>query len=431
MHPRTLKLEIERGLLGSILLAPHNLYDVADVITPQMFLSDDNRKIYEAMLQTHAEGETFDTLLLAKKSKVRGSYIAELLDNTVTASNLKKYVDELQSSHVDTMLQISAENIKELAENTHYSASEKIEKSERLLLDATALTDNRKYHTMKDILLGVEGRLSKTGPEKMGVTTGFRGIDNLLLGLQKSDLIILAARPSVGKTTLALDIARHAARSGVPVGIFSLEMSEDQLGAKMLAGEAMIGAWKIRKSSITSNEDKQKVQKAIEDLGNYPIFVDDNASSTMANIKSSARRMKKQEKIGLIIVDYLQLITPTDSKASTVAQITEISRSLKILAKELDIPVLALSQLNRAVDTRGGTPRLSDLRDSGSIEQDADIVMFIHREDRIGDRATKEATGIADILIEKHRNGPVGRISLNWNEENTTFQDAEFGGNWE
>ena len=226
-------------------------------------------------------------------------------------------------------------------------------------------------------------------------------------------------------------MARHAAKSGVPVGIFSLEMSEDQLGAKMLAGEAMIGAWKIRKSSITSDEDKQKVQRAIEDLGNYPIFIDDNASSTMANIKSSARRMKKQEKIGLIIVDYLQLITPTDSKASTVAQITEISRSLKILAKELDIPVLALSQLNRAVDARGGTPRLSDLRDSGSIEQDADIVMFIHREDRVGDRATKEATGIADILIEKHRNGPVGRISLNWNEENTTFQDAEFGGNWE
>jgi len=258
------------------------------------------------------------------------------------------------------------------------------------------------------------------------VRTGFKDLDNMLAGLQKSDLIILAARPSVGKTSLALDIARQTAvKHGTVVGIFSLEMAAQQLIDRMVAAEANVNSWNLRTGNIKDQGDWDRIREAYDRLGRAPIYIDDQPGNHILKMRAVARRLKKENGLGLIVVDYLQLMVPTGARASDsmVQQVTEISRSLKNLARELDVPVLALSQLSRAVEQRGGKPRLSDLRDSGSIEQDADVVMFIHRDDKTNKES--ERPNIAEIMIEKHRNGPVGKIELYFDEKRTTFQTLE------
>ncbi|HVU79910.1 MAG TPA: replicative DNA helicase, partial [Candidatus Paceibacterota bacterium] len=262
--------------------------------------------------------------------------------------------------------------------------------------------------------------------EIRGVRTGFPDLDTMLAGLQKSDLIILAARPSMGKTALALDIARQSAvKHGTTVGIFSLEMSSQQLVDRMIASEARVSAWDWRVGRIKENsEDFDRIREAYDRLSSAPIFIDDQAGNNILKMRAVARRLKRENGLGLLVVDYLQLMMPTTTRASDsmVQQITEISRSLKVLARELDVPVLALSQLSRAVEARGGKPRLSDLRDSGSIEQDADVEMFIHREDMQQRSDVSERTGVAEILIEKHRNGPVGKVELRFNDKHANFE---------
>ncbi|MEK7099973.1 MAG: replicative DNA helicase, partial [Patescibacteria group bacterium] len=272
-------------------------------------------------------------------------------------------------------------------------------------------------------------QLSKNDGAIRGVPTGFPDLDNLLSGLHKSDLIILAARPSMGKTSLALDIARNAAvRHNVPVGIFSLEMSSEQLVDRMLSAESYVNSWKMRTGAIHAEEDFGKIRDALETLSKAPIYIDDKPANNILAMRAVARRLKRERGIGLIIVDYLQLMAPTSTKASDsmVQQVTEISRSLKQLAREIEVPVIALSQLSRAVEQRGGKPRLSDLRDSGSIEQDADVVMFIHREDKLNKESSRP--NIAEILIEKHRNGPTGACELYFDEKRTTFQPVDKSG---
>jgi len=262
-----------------------------------------------------------------------------------------------------------------------------------------------------------------------GVPSGFPPLDNLLSGFHPSDLVILAARPSMGKTSLALDIARNAAvRHGVPVGIFSLEMSSEQLIDRMLAAEAFVNSWKLRTGTVRDEEDFARIRDALESLSKAPIFIDDKPGNNILAMRAVARRLKRERGIGLLVVDYLQLMSPTSTKASDslVQQVTEISRSLKGLARELEVPVIALSQLSRAVEQRGGKPRLSDLRDSGSIEQDADVVMFIHREDKRDPES--ERTNIAEILVEKHRNGPTGRVELYFDDKRSSFQPLDTSG---
>ena len=232
----------------------------------------------------------------------------------------------------------------------------------------------------------------------------------------------------MGKTALALDIARQTAtKHGTAVGIFSLEMSTQQLVDRMLAAQAGVSSWRLRTGKIKDDEDFDRLQQALADLSEAPIYIDDKATSSVLAMRSVARRLKMEKNLGLIIVDYLQLISPSEGRSSEsmVQQVTEISRSLKGMARELDVPVLALSQLSRAVEQRRGRPRLSDLRDSGSIEQDADVVMFIHREDKMNADSGAEKTNIAEILIEKHRNGPTGKIDLLFDEERTTFRSIE------
>jgi replicative DNA helicase len=264
-----------------------------------------------------------------------------------------------------------------------------------------------------------------------GISTGFADIDHKLAGFQKSDLIILAARPSMGKTSLALDIARQAAvNHGITVGIFSLEMSSQQLVDRMLAAQANVDAWKLRTGKLSKQNDFEAIRESLDKLNKAPIHIDDQPGNNLLKMRSMARRLKNEHNLGLIVVDYLQLIVPSSTKSDNVVQqITEISRGLKNLAREMNVPVLALSQLSRAVEQRGGRPRLSDLRDSGSIEQDADVVMFIHREDKYKDESEK--TNIAEILIEKHRNGETGKVELFFNEKKATFQSmdkSQYGG---
>jgi replicative DNA helicase len=274
--------------------------------------------------------------------------------------------------------------------------------------------------------------LHETRNEVRGVPTGFQELDNKLAGLQKSDLIILAARPSVGKTSLALDIVRKSAvNHKIPIMVFSLEMSSQQLVDRMLSAESQVDAWKIRTGhNLSVENDFKAIGTAISKLSEAPIFIDDTPGNNIVKMRSVARRLKNEKGLGLIVVDYLQLMVPSSqykNNDNIVQQVTEISRSLKNLARELEVPVLALSQLSRAVEQRGGKPRLSDLRDSGSIEQDADVVMFIHRDADQDQGGRREET---EIMIEKHRNGPTGTVKLYFDSKKTTFlsvDKADFG----
>ena len=259
-----------------------------------------------------------------------------------------------------------------------------------------------------------------------GVDCGFKSLNDKLSGFQPSDLIILAARPSAGKTTLALDIARNiSVNKKISVGFFSLEMSGDQIVEKMLSTEAKLDAWKLRTGRLSEEEKNTSLKNAVEKLSNAPLYIDDKANNSIVSIRSTARKMKRENNIEILFVDYLQLITPHDTvkSDSMVNKVTEISRALKQIARELQIPVIALSQLSREIDKRGGEPRLSDLRDSGSIEQDADVVMFIHQQkDKVvmgGEVEEKQ------VIIAKHRNGAVGRIQFAFNKKRVSFNEFE------
>ena len=328
----------------------------------------------------------------------------------------------------------AAEHIASLGYDEENEIEEVLDKAEKRIYDVTSKNLSGKYVEMKDVLgeaMERLDRLHKTKGELRGVPTGFKDLDNKLSGLQKSDLIILAARPSMGKTSFALDIARNAAiRHNVPTAIFSLEMSTQQLVDRMLSAESRVDSWRLRTGKLNLEEEFGRITAALDPLSKAPLYIDDQAANNILKIRSVVRRLKHEKNLGLVIIDYLQLMTPVHTKGgdNVVQQITEISHSLKQLAKEFDVPVIALSQLSREVEKRGGKPRLSDLRDSGSIEQDADVVMFIHREANDEGGGKKQE---AEILIEKHRNGPTGSIKLIFDGDKTSFlpidSSAQFG----
>jgi replicative DNA helicase len=271
-------------------------------------------------------------------------------------------------------------------------------------------------------------RLAKHGGESRGLPTGFLDLDNILAGFQKSDLIILASRPSMGKSSLALNIATNIAiNKKIPVGVFSLEMSQDQVVDRLIAAQANVDLWRLRTGKLSSDgedNDFSRIQKGLGVLAEAPIYIDDAASSNILQMRAMARRLQADKGLGLIVVDYLQLMEPRNANESMVSQVTEISRSLKNLARELNVPVLALSQLSRAVEQRSPQiPRLADLRESGSLEQDADVVLFIYREDRYNTDTSRK--NIADIIIAKHRNGPVGKVELYFDEGRVSFRNLE------
>lgn len=432
-------IETERALLGATLLKPDVMHDLSVSIFPESFYAEKHRAIFEAIFQLFTKGDPIDIVSVANKLKSNGnlervggaSYISELIERVPAAGNAHYYGTVVQAKSILRNLIYAADDIAELGYSDPENVDEVMDQAEKKVYQVTNAPTQNKFKSIGNSLTEAWERfehLSENQDAKRGVPTGFTSLDNLLSGLQKSDLIILAARPSMGKTTFALDMARNAAlKFGAHVGIFSLEMSDQQLVDRMLAAEAGVDSWKLRTGRLSNDQEYASVQEAMARLSEAQIHIDDEPGTNILKMRSSARRLKNEHGLDLLIVDYLQLMSPTATKASDsmVQQITEISRSLKILARELDVPVLALSQLSRAVEQRGGKPRLSDLRDSGSIEQDADVVMFIHREDKMNKDKEAERPNIAEILVEKHRNGPVGSAELYFDDKHVRFLNLD------
>lgn len=430
-------LDAERALLGALMLKPEMMHDVSTIVHPESFYADKHNEIYRAIFDLFVKGDPIDILSVSTRLKSAkqleriggASYLTELTEAVPAAGNSVYYSQLVEGKAMLRGLINAADEIAELGFSDPLNVDEVLDQAEKKVYSITNATTSQKFKTIGSSLTEAWERfehLSANEDEVRGIRSGFTALDNLLAGFQKSDLIILAARPSVGKTTFALDIARNAAlKYKASVGIFSLEMTDQQLVDRMLAAEAGVDSWKLRTGRLRSDDEFEAVQSAMARLSEAPIHIDDQPGNNILKMRSAARRLHNEQGLDLLIVDYLQLMHPTSTKASDsmVQQVTEISRSLKTLARELNVPVLALSQLSRAVEQRGGKPRLSDLRDSGSIEQDADVVMFIHREDKINKES--ERPNIAEILIEKHRNGPVGMAELYFDQKHVRFLNLD------
>ncbi len=424
-------LDAERAVLGSIMLRAEAFHEANDILHPDMFYAHKHGIIYDAMLNLHKNSEPIDALTLTEKLKDMGQldtvggtlYMSSLTEGIPSATHATFYAQTVYKKSMLRSLIEAGGDIGEMGHSDPEDITEALDSAEKRVFEVTSRPGAQKFIPMSSMIDEAWQRfdkLSDSDSSLRGIPTGFKDLDTLLAGFQKSDLIILAARPSVGKTTLAMDIARNVAvRNNVPVGVFSLEMSSQQLVDRMLAAEARVSSWHLRTGRLTNENDYTILQEALARMAAAPLYIDDFAGNTIARMRSVARKLKAEHGLGLIVIDYLQLIITSRQYDNMVNQVTEISRALKQLAKELDVPVLALSQLSRAVEQRGGKPRLSDLRDSGSIEQDADVVIFIHREDKGKDES--ERTDIAEILIEKHRNGPTGRIELFFDTKTASF----------
>lgn len=431
--------EAEESVLGSIIIDNNALVKVADIISPDDFYLPKHRYISEAIFDLYTKNAPIDILSLSNRleekkllDEIGGvSFLTSLVNKTPTSAHIIHYANIIHQKKVLRDLIAASYKISELGWNESEDINDVIDKAEQVIFAISQKSVSQDFVALKNELTKAFERidqLHKGGGKLRGVGTGFETLDNYLSGLQKSDLIILGARPSIGKTSLAMDIARNIAlKEKIPVGIFSLEMSRDQVVDRLIAAESTVDLWKIRTGRLSTDgeiNDFSLIQDAFSRLSEAPIFIDDAPSPTVMQMRTMARRLLAETNLGLIIVDYLTLITPTMNRESTVQQYSEISRSLKSLARELNVPILALSQLSRAVEQRSPSiPRLSDLRETGSLEQDADVVLFIHREDKY--HPETERKNIADIIIAKHRNGPLGKVSLYFNEQLASFRNLE------
>lgn len=430
-------LEAERSVLGSILIDKDSIEKVVDILKPEDFYSRQNQLIYESMVKLLEKNEPIDILTLTNKIEEAGqledaggaAYLTSLLSATPTSVHIFNYAKIIQRKKILRDLIDSAHKIVSLGHQEDESIEKILDQAEQKLFSVSQRSITQEFVAIKEELHEAFERLErlhKGDGALRGVSTGFVDLDNMLAGLQRSDLVILGARPSLGKTTFALDIVRNVARKeGIGVGIFSLEMSKDQVIDRIIAAEAGVGLWKLRTGHLTSSgdfNDFSKISIALGTLSNLPIFVDDTPSPTVLQIRAMARRLKARNELGLLVVDYLQLVQPRSDIDGYVQQVTDVANSLKALARELNIPIIAVSQLSRAVEARPDQrPRLSDLRESGGIEQAADLVMFIHREDRV--RQNSEKKNIAEIIVAKHRNGPIGAVELYFDEEEVSFKN--------
>jgi replicative DNA helicase len=436
--------EAEQTVLGSILIDKNAIYRVADLLVPQDFYSPAHEKIYDAILTLNGKGQPVDVMTITNFLKekdllkdVGGStYLAELTNMVTTASHVTHYAEIVKKNKIlRELIKASAEITEEVFDSGR-DLDDLMDIVEKKIFDISQKSTPQNLLPLADELKGAYERMAKLadgGDKLRGVTTGFSALDNKLSGLQKSDLIILGARPSSGKTSLALDIARNAARAGHKVGVFSLEMSREQVIDRIISAESGVPLWNILTGRIKGDEEFGLIQGALDRLSSSKLFIDDSSALKVMEMHSMARRLQMEHGLDLIIVDYLQLIRARTTSDNMVNQITEISRGLKALARDLKVPVLALSQLSRGVEQRDHKiPRLSDLRDSGSIEQDADVVMFIYRKDaneNIGanDSASggNDGNSITQILIAKHRNGPIGEVDLMFDRERTSFRTVD------
>lgn len=433
-------IEAEEAVLGAILVNPTVITKVVEFITPESFYKPAHRHVYEAMVQLFNQNERIDIVSVSdvlnfnSKLEVIGgrAFINDLSFKTITTANIEYYAKIVQEKAVKRSLINAGSEIVSLGYDLN-STDDSLNTAEKLIFDIASKKATKDMSHVKDLVLTsyekIEYRYNHRD-EMTGIPTNFYELDEMTSGLQKSDLIILAARPSMGKTAFALNIAQNVAiKAKVPVAIFSLEMSKEQLVQRMLCSEAEVDSQKIRTGNM-QRKDWDKLTNSMESFTEAPLYIDDTAGCTLTDIRAKCRRLAMEEKnLGLIVIDYLQLMEGV-GREDRIQQISAISRGLKGLARELNVPVIALSQLSRAVEQRKDRrPMLSDLRESGAIEQDADIVMFIYRDDYYNREEGEEAPkatgkeGKSEIIIAKHRNGPVGSFELLFQGNITKFKN--------
>ncbi|MGD9301740.1 MAG: replicative DNA helicase [Desulfobacterales bacterium] len=428
-------IEAEESIISAILIDNNTLLDVIEFLAPEDFYRTAHQKIYAAITDLFDLTEPIDLVTLANKLKEKGqleeigsaSYLARLVDTVPLAVNAQHYAKIVHDkASLRRLIEKSNAIVKRCFEERG-NADDIIDFAESAVFEISEKKAQQGFYPISKLILGnIETLEENQGNRRLvtGVPTGFSHLDNLTSGLQNSDLIILAARPSMGKTALALNIARNAAvDANIPVAIFSLEMSKEQLSLRMLCSEARIDSSRLR-GGFFSMEDWHRLTDAAGILSETPIYIDDSPSLTAMEIRAKARRLKMDKNVGLIVIDYLQLMQGRASAERRDLEISEISRALKALAKELELPVLALSQLNRMLEQRTDKrPRLSDLRESGALEQDADVVAFIYRDEVYNKEEDNPRRGIAEILLSKQRNGPTGDVNLTFLNSFTRFEN--------
>ncbi len=444
MEPRGPKIppqntEAEASLLGSILIDSDAIVKIADTIHDNDFYEERHRVIYEAAKKLYDRRKPVDVLTIAEELKNSGnlevaggsSYLTELTNFVPTAAHAVRYAEIVSDKAIRRRLISASEEILNLGFSENENVQSLIEKAEARLFEVSDKYTTQDIVSLEKVLGESFERLDELHKDKgtiRGVPTGYKDLDGILAGLQRSDLAILAARPSMGKTAFSLNIAHNVAvKSGQPVLIFSLEMSKEQLVDRLLAAEAGVDAWNLRTGNL-SDSDFEKIGHAMGTLSEAQIYIDDTPSITVSDLRTKARREAHQRPIGLVIVDYLQLMSGGskfgNEGGNRVQEISEISRGLKGIARELNVPVLALSQLSRSVESRHPQiPQLADLRESGSIEQDADVVAFMYREEYYNPES--ERKNITDIFIKKHRNGPTGAVELYFDRERQLFRSLD------
>lgn len=430
-------LDAEVSVLGSLMLDKDAIIHVADILTPRDFYHPAHQKIYEVVLELFERGEPIDILTVSHKLKgkkifkdVGGTeYLSELVSRVPTSAHIEQYATIVKEKHIRREI-INASSVINEQAFEHADFESLIDEVEQKIFGISQRSRPQKFAHIKEGLPEAYERLEKLHQGEKGtlrgVPTHFTKLDNLLSGFQRSDLVILGARPSTGKTAFALDIARQTALSGHAVGIFSIEMSRDQIIDRFIASQAQIPLWRLRSGRLNDELEFALVQQALDELSKAPIFIDDSSSPSILQMRSIARRLQLEHKLDLLIVDYIQLIRPNTSSDNVVAQVSEISRGLKAIARELNIPVLALSQLSRDIEKRDSKiPRLSDLRESGSLEQDADVVMFLSRDMNERTDLPEEGQGIVKVFVSKHRNGPTGMFELGFDKEKASFRNID------
>ena len=427
-------LEAEQAVLGSMLTDKDAVIASIEVLRPESFYRDDNKIIYEAILNLYSKSEPIDIITikaelssLGKFEQIGGlEYLASLPDKVPTTANVQKYINIVEEKWILRNLIRTGNEIIDLSYDNTEDVEDIMNNAEKKIFSITQNKSQRGYTPIKEILVESFNQLEELYNKKQhitGVPSGFPDLDRITAGFHGSELILIAARPAMGKSAFALNIAANAAtKANVPVAVFSLEMSKEQIGNRILCSEAMVDSNKVRTGKL-DEDDWSKLAETIGPLSETEIYVDDTPGISIMEIRSKCRKLKNDKNIGLIIIDYLQLIQASNRRNGTREQeISEISRSLKILAKELDVPVIALSQLSRSVEKRPGKekrPMLSDLRESGAIEQDADIVMFLYRDDYYNEETEKQ--GLTELIIAKHRSGSTGKVDLMWISEYTKF----------
>ena len=437
-RPLPHNVEAEQSVLAACILNEDAIDEIGSVLTPENFYRPAHRIIFEAILNLAERHIPIDQISLAERLSAMGQleaaggrgYIVDLANNTLALTNWRNHTEVVKRQSVLRDLVYASTNINALAYDAPDDTSEVIEEAEKMLFSVTQKRVSSTFQRVDELLTQVFDQIdamSKNHDEIAGVATGFKDVDKLFWGWRGGDLLILAARPAVGKTSFALNLAVNAAKLGADVVFFSLEMSGAQLVQRVLCSEARVNLSRLRTGSLTEN-DWTPILNASDTLSKLNLYIDDTPGLSLLEMRAKARRQLKDSKKGLIVVDYLQLMQPPSTRrdGNRAVEVAEISRGLKVLAKELDVPILALSQLSRSVEMRGDKrPMLSDLRESGSIEQDADIVMFIDRsmDELEAEKDGRPDWGTARLIVAKHRNGSTRDITLTFNGEYTKFGD--------